>query len=50
MIRSDGNIYVGRFKDGDNAPGNCIGILSGGDVNVGEVYLDANGGIYYDWT
>ena len=38
------------WKDGKDAAGPCIYIFPSGDFNVGEYYIDANGGLDYRHT
>ena len=43
LIHSDGTIYIGYFKDGDDAVGNFICILSTGTIDVEDYYRNRNG-------
>ena len=46
LIDSDGDIRIGYFNNGDDAPGNYLTILSDGDVDVGECYLKGGESCY----
>ena len=50
LIRSNGYIWIGQWKDGYNAAGPIIFINSSGTFQVGEKYADAKGALRDRWT